>query len=207
MENFVCSICWTSMNLGGILDGIPWCLVETTDFVNFDPKGVVIPFGTEEDQDRCIYTGSVLRAQDKFPIFYTGHNPFLRKERPFPNKRLCMLSVTICITGPSSTNIPFRHPKATKSTTGRDPFVFFDDADNLYHMLLAARLDKGAAPRRGCTAHLTSKDLISWTLRDPLWAPESYFTHECPDLFKMGDWYYMIFSGIQRYQSHPLRHV
>lgn len=177
----------------GHLDGIPWCLVETTDFVNFDPKGVVIPFGTEEDQDRCIYTGSVLRAQDKFHIFYTGHNPFLRK-KGLPEQKVMHAVSDDMYNWTKLHEHTFQASEGYEIHDWRDPFVFFDDADNLYHMLLAARLDKGAAPRRGCTAHLTSKDLISWTLRDPLWAPESYFTHECPDLFKMGDWYYMIFS-------------
>lgn len=177
----------------GHLDGIPWCLVETTDFVDFDPKGVMIPFGTEEDQDRCIYTGSILRAQDRFHIFYTGHNPF-KRQKGLP-EQMVMHAVSDDLH--HWTKIPehtFKAPEGYEPHDWRDPFVFFDDSDNLYHMLLAARLTEGAAPRRGCTAHLTSEDLISWTLKDPLWAPESYFTHECPDLFKMGDWYYLIFS-------------
>lgn len=177
----------------GHLDGIPWCLVETEDFVDFDPKGVMIPYGTTEDQDRCIYTGSILRAQDRFHIFYTGHNPYLRQKGLPEQKVMHAISDDLH----HWTKLPehtFQAPEGYEPHDWRDPFVFFDDSDNLYHMLLAARLDKGAAPRRGCTAHLTSPDLISWTLKDPLWAPESYFTHECPDLFKMGDWYYLIFS-------------
>jgi len=31
-------------------------------------------------------------------------------------------------------------------------------------------------------------------VKDPFWAPGLYFTHECPDLFKIGDWWYLIFS-------------
>lgn len=177
----------------GHLDGIPWCLVETDDFVHFTPQGVMLPYGTEEDQDRCVYTGSVLRAQDKFHIFYTGHNPYLRKKGLPEQKVMHAVSDDLH----TWTKIPehtFQAPAGYECHDWRDPFVFFDDADQLYHMLLAARLDKGAAPRRGCTAHLTSEDLVSWALREPLWAPESYFTHECPDLFKMGDWYYLIFS-------------
>ena len=31
-------------------------------------------------------------------------------------------------------------------------------------------------------------------MREPFYAPSLYFTHECPDLFKMGDWWYLLFS-------------
>lgn len=170
----------------GHLDGIPWCLVETEDFVHFDPKGVVIPYGTEQDQDRCVYTGSVLRAQDKFHIFYTGHNPF-KRQQGLPEQKVMHAVSDDLYNWTKMDEHTFQAPEGYEPHDWRDPFVFFDDADNLYHMLLAARLDKGAA-------HLTSEDLTSWTVREPLWTPESYFTHECPDLFKMGDWYYLIFS-------------
>ena len=29
---------------------------------------------------------------------------------------------------------------------------------------------------------------------EPLYDPGLYFAHECPDLFKMGDWWYLLFS-------------
>jgi hypothetical protein len=28
----------------------------------------------------------------------------------------------------------------------------------------------------------------------PFWSPGLYYTHECPDLFKMGDWWYLVYS-------------
>ena len=76
----------------------------------------------------------------------------------------------------------------------RDPFVFWNPEAKEYWMLTAARLKTGPSRRRGCTALSTSRDLVHWTVRDPFWAPGLYFTHECPDLFKMGDWWYLVFS-------------
>ncbi len=177
----------------GHLDGISWNMVETTDFVRFDPKGIMIPYGTEDEQDRCVYTGSVIRAEDQFHIFYTGHNPYLRK-KGFPEEKV-MHAISNDLH--HWTKIPehtFQAPEGYEPHDWRDPFVFFDETDQHYHMLLAARLNEGATPRRGCTAHLTSVDLVTWIVDAPLWMPESYFTHECPDLFKIGDWYYLIFS-------------
>ncbi|NLF00704.1 MAG: DUF4975 domain-containing protein [Anaerolineales bacterium] len=61
-------------------------------------------------------------------------------------------------------------------------------------MLLAARQPGGPSRRRGCTALCASADLHTWEVRAPFWAPRLYFTHECPDLFRLGDWWYLLFS-------------
>lgn len=175
------------------LDGISWNLVETKDFVNFDSQSVMLPFDAEDQQDRCVYTGSVLRAQDKFHIFYTGHNPLLRK-KGLPEQKVMHAVSDDLHHWQKLPEHTFQAAAGYEIHDWRDPFVFFDDADGLYHMLLAARVTEGAPTRRGCTAHLTSTDLVQWKAVEPLWLPKSYFTHECPDLFKMGDWYYMIFS-------------
>ena len=177
----------------GHLDGIAWHLVETRDFVHFDPKGVVVPFGTEDEQDRCVYTGSVLRAQNRFHLFYTGHNPLLR-QKGLPEQKVMHALSDDLLHWEKTPAHTFEAAEGYEKHDWRDPFVFYDASDRLYHMLLAARLNRGAGPRRGCTAHLTSPDLIAWTAQAPLWAPESYYTHECPDLFRMGEWYYLIFS-------------
>lgn len=39
-----------------------------------------------------------------------------------------------------------------------------------------------------------SRDLRIWEVRDPFWTPGLYFTHECPDLFRIGDWWYLVYS-------------
>jgi len=61
-------------------------------------------------------------------------------------------------------------------------------------MLLAARNRNGPARHRGCVVYATSPDLRTWTVREPFWDPQQFFTHECPDLFRMGDWWYLVFS-------------
>lgn len=177
----------------GHLDGIAWHLVETEDFVHFDPKGLVIPFGTEEEQDRCVYTGSIIKAGECFHIFYTGHNPFLR-EKGLPEQKIMHAVSHDLLNWQKLPEHTFAAPGGYEMHDWRDPFVFYDGETGIYHMLVAARLNCGPEPRRGCTGHLTSLDLTTWRLEKPFWVPQSYFTHECPDLFRMGDWYYLIFS-------------
>lgn len=176
-------------------EGTPWFRISTKDFVHFQEHGEMLPRGGMEEQDLYVFTGSVIRAQGRFHIFYTGHNPHLRAQGLPEQAVMHAVSDDLdhWIKIPEDT---FFSPAELgyEPHDWRDPFVFFDDADGLYHMLLAARRTDGPATRRGCTAHCTSPDLKSWTVAEPLWAPDSYFTHECPDLFRMGDWYYLIYS-------------
>ena len=40
-------------------------------------------------------------------------------------------------------------------------------------------------------------------MRDPFWAPDLYYTHECPDLFRIGDWWYLVYSTFtDRHVTH-----
>jgi beta-fructofuranosidase len=70
----------------------------------------------------------------------------------------------------------------------------WDEEAGEYSMLIAARLTTGPSRRRGITGLCTSPDLKHWTVRAPFYAPHLYFTHECPDLFRLGDWWYLLFS-------------
>ncbi|WP_332696012.1 glycoside hydrolase family 32 protein [Halalkalibacter lacteus] len=77
----------------------------------------------------------------------------------------------------------------------RDPFVFWNEDEQQYWMVLTARV-KGATERKGCTGLLTSNDLKSWEYQEPLYAPNIHVgAHECPDLFQMGEWWYLIYSA------------
>ena len=61
-------------------------------------------------------------------------------------------------------------------------------------MLVTARLDRGPSDRRGCIALCASRDLVDWEYREPFWAPSSDYSHECPDLFRLGDRWYLVYS-------------
>ena len=77
----------------------------------------------------------------------------------------------------------------------RDPFVFWNEEEGRYWMLVSA-MAKGPTNRKGCTGLLTSNDLTHWEYREPLYAPNLHVgAHECPDMFRMGDWWYLIYSN------------
>jgi beta-fructofuranosidase len=57
-----------------------------------------------------------------------------------------------------------------------------------------AREKAGPGRNRGCVALTASRDLVHWGTRQPFWSPSLYYTHECPDLFRVGDWHYLVYS-------------
>lgn len=96
----------------------------------------------------------------------------------------------------SSAN-PLSLPDLTyyRSRDWRDGFPFWNEDRQEYWMLVTATLKDGPTSRRGCLALLTSKDLSNWQSAGPYWSPSMGAELECPDLFKWGDWWYLLVSG------------
>ena len=175
-------------------EGTPWFLVTTSDFVHFQDRGEAIPRGTVDEQDLFIFTGCVLEAKGKYHIFYTGHNPhFGALNRPIQNVMRAVSDDLLHWTKAPEGTL-FTPPEGFEPNDWRDPFVFWNADAGEYWMLLAARRKTGQHRRRGVTALLASKDLDDWEVREDFFAPALYHTHECPDLFQMGDWHYLVFS-------------
>lgn len=175
-------------------EGTPWYQVSTEDFVHFVEHGEMLPRGSIEEQDLFVFTGCVIEAEGQYHIFYTGHNPhFPQQGKP---KQAVMHAVSNNLL--HWQKIPEHTFYAREDTyelhDWRDPFVFWNPETDEYWMLLTARLRTGPSRRRGCTALCSSTDLKRWQIREPIWAQGLYYSHECPDLFKMGDWWYLVFS-------------
>lgn len=164
---------------------------STRNFYEYQDDGLMVNFGgTNEEPDRAIGTGSVLVGQDGlYHCFYTGHNDH------FPEKGLdkeCVMHA-VSTDNQNWTKLPedtFYAPQQYSGDDFRDPFVFWNEEEQCYWLLIAAR-DEALG---GIVARFTSTDLSKWTLAEPLYAPQAQYMLECPDLFKMGDWYYLFYS-------------
>ncbi|NLV74962.1 MAG: DUF4975 domain-containing protein [Chloroflexi bacterium] len=175
--------------------GTPWYLVTTTDFVHFEDRGEMLARGAEDEQERWVFTGSVIEGERRYHIFYTGHNPAVQS-RGLPHQAI-MHAVSDDLL--SWQKVPadtfYAPPELYEPNDWRDPFVFWNDSAREYWMLICARQSSGIPRRRGCTALATSTDLVHWQVApEPFYAPGLYHTHECPDLFRIGDWWYLVFS-------------
>lgn len=175
-------------------EGTPWYRISTKDFVRYTEHGEMIPRGTPHEQDLYVFTGCVIRHQHTYHLFYTGHNPHLRQSGLPEQAVMHATSSDMKHWTKLSEDTFFAPSKGYEPHDWRDPFVYFDEGSNQWVMLLAARTTQGTPTRRGITAVCTSPDLNQWTVNPPLYAPQLYFTHECPDLFQIGAWWYLIFS-------------
>jgi beta-fructofuranosidase len=173
--------------------GTPWFHLVTRDFVRFEDWGEALPRGPAGSQDVWVFTGSVIERNGTFHIFYTGHNShFHNTERPVQG--------VMHATSPDlrswtkDPELPFFAPEGYEKDDWRDPFVFWNEEAGEYWMLLAARKPAGPSRHRGCVALAASPDMRGWEVRPPFWTPDEYYTHECPDLFRVGEWWYLVYS-------------
>jgi beta-fructofuranosidase len=181
-------------------EGTPWFHLVTRDFIHFEDWGEALPRGASNEQDLYVFTGSVVEGSHGSPspgfyIFYTGHNPHYQSLGK-PVQGVMRAYSPDLVNWQKDPEFLFLAPTQAgyESDDWRDPFVFWNPETQEYWMLLAGRKKYGPPRHRGLTALAVSPDLTHWEVRPPLWAPDMYFTHECPDLFQLGDWWYLVYS-------------
>jgi len=182
--------------------GMPWRRVVTDDFLKFSDDIEVLAPGALDEPDYFNYTGCVIQKENTFHIFYTGHNDN-QKAKGLPGEVIMHAASPDLRHWAKDQRVVLEAPAGYERHDWRDPFVFFNEEAGEYWMLFAARREQGSKWIRGCVALAVSRDLVNWEMCDPFWAPELYFTHECPDLFRWGDWWYLVYSTFsERFVTH-----
>lgn len=184
-----------------------WNLAVSSDLVNWEDMGTVLFPGNRSDPDLCCYTGSVIHGKDDvYHMFYTAQNP--------DNEDYCISGKPVqYIIHAVSTDLLHweKHPESAFTSPSedyepfdwRDPHVFEDPNTGEYCMLLAARYKNSTFRKGGLTLICRSTDLLTWSAPVPFYSPEMYYTHECPDIFFMNGWWYLVFSTFtQRFATH-----
>lgn len=188
-------------------DHTSWHLVSTKDLLHWKEEGEALPAGGAGDCDHACYTGSVIRGKDGYwHMFYTGQNP-VNPEYGHEGKALQYILHAV---SQDLKNWEKHYETAFTAPEGqfephdwRDPFVFCQEETGEYYMLLAARLKGKSLRRSGCVAVCRSEDLWNWEEAEVFFAPEMYYTHECPDLFREGNWWYLLYSTFTtRFVTH-----
>lgn len=161
----------------------------TDDLIDYEDHGIVLPFGYMSDPDPAIGTGSVMQDQNGlYHLFYTGHNDIGNNGR---GKECVMHAVS---TDRENWNkLPedtFFSPDGYSKDDFRDPEVFWVEEEQCYWLLIAAREQE----RGGVVAKFTSTDLKNWEFSGPIYAPMAQYMLECPDLFRIGDKWYLTYS-------------
>ncbi|WP_381802798.1 GH32 C-terminal domain-containing protein [Streptomyces niveus] len=174
-----------------------WCHISTTNFVDFEDHGVAIRRGKPDDPDFSAATGSVVRVGDEFHAYYTGFRKWdgARQGRHQTVLRARSADLTTWHKDPGFALVS--DDAHFNADEWRDPFVFFDTHRQSYRMLIAGQSLTGPALRRGVTVQAESHNAHDWTINaEPFWAPGIYSMHECPDLFRMGEWWYLVYSTL-----------
>ena len=161
----------------------------TSDLCGYEDHGMMLNFGQMSDPDPALGTGSVLRDQSGlYHLFYTGHNDTGNGG----SGKECVMHAT-STDRENWTKVPedtFFSPDGYSKDDFRDPEVFWMEEEQCYWLLIAARENV----QGGVVAKYTSEDLKSWEFRGPIYAPNAQYMLECPDLFRMGDTWYLTYS-------------
>ena len=163
--------------------------LSTTDGASYTPLGELIPCGGLQEQDAALGTGSTVYndADGMYYTFYTGN-----KYQPTADD--CGEAVMMATSPDFKTWTKSRTFLLRGSDYGysrndfRDPFVFKGD-DGKWHMIVST-----TANNKGTLADFVSDDLKSWTSNGQFMNMMWDRFYECPDVFKMGDWWYLIYS-------------
>jgi len=175
-------------------EGTPWEHIVSDDLVHWKELPTALRLNRDDAQGPDggnMFTGSVIEHQGTYHIFYTGHNPNNPKGMEF-----------VCHATSPDGIAWTKHPEQAFGADGvhyqpksdfRDPYVFWNEAEQCFWMLLCARHAGSGKPAQGVAR---SKDLVTWEQIEPLTfdPPLAEGTPECPDAFKCGDTWYLVHS-------------
>ncbi|MCJ7842130.1 family 43 glycosylhydrolase [Lederbergia sp. NSJ-179] len=181
-------------NPGPFGEPFGWSLATTEDFVHYEDFGDSIKKGDEDSVDQFIFAGSVFEANGKGHAFYTGYNRNWAKEGKVSQVLLHAYSDDLITWHKSNKLIELAPQPGYDPQDWRDPWVVWNENKQEYLLILGTRLEGPKTKMTGRLVHFSSKDLENWEFKGDFWAPNIYTMFEMPDLFKMGDYWYLVYT-------------
>jgi beta-fructofuranosidase len=174
-----------------------WHHAWSDNLVDWKEVGpALIPGGpAEPDADGC-WTGSVVFGEGQLHAFYTGYSI----HATFP-QTICHATSSDGVSWTKDKSNPCLVPKTDtyESLDWRDPYAFYNDQDRNYWLILSARKNTGPVTRRGCVVLYRSNDLIKWEYYGPIYEPKHTNCPECPELYRMGNNWYLSYSRFSEF--------
>ena len=169
---------------------------DTTDFINYTYNGRMIPYGTTSEPDFGVGTGSMIKVGNTYYYYYTGHNSIGTFLQNNPRESVLLATSTDMKNWTKTKNFKITAPAGYYDFEFRDPHVFYNEQEGKYWMLISAQNNND---RKAVILKMTTDNPATgnWVSEGAIYTsnpPESYIMLECPDLFKMGNYWYLIFS-------------
>ena len=167
-------------------------LATTTDFVTYTEQDTpVLESSRSGGQDSWIGTGSVVKVEDKYYLFYTGHNGAANME--FKEKIMVAVSDNLYsfqkvegweIAPPS---------ELRQKNDFRDPQCYYDPQTGNITMTITASQDNVARILKyTVSADLSKKQYDGVIFSNPV---GNFWNLECTDTFRIGDTWYVTYSA------------
>ncbi|MGF6989467.1 beta-fructofuranosidase [Lachnospiraceae bacterium PF1-21] len=168
------------------------------DLVNWEEVETALYPGEGDEPDaEGIWTGAVIYGEGKYHIFYTGYNHKLTKNI----QTICHATSDDSITWEKDPKNPILVPDTSlyEELDWRDPYLFYNQEEGMYWMLISARTKVGPPTKRGCIVLYRSKDLDEWEYYGPIYTPYHTNCPECCEMYKEGKNWYLSYSRFSEF--------
>lgn len=167
-------------------------LATTRDFITYEEQDEpVLESSRTGGQDSWIGTGSVVKVEDKYYLFYTGHNGSSAMEY----KEKVMVAVSDNLTHFEKLADWYITPDKTlgQKNDFRDPQAYYDPATGIISLTITASQNNTAR----IIKYSVSADLQNVTYDGIIFTNPvgKFWNLECTDTFQMGDKWYVTYSA------------
>lgn len=174
----------------------PISRLTTSDYINYKDEGIAINFEEEySSPDAAIGTGSFIKdSEGLYHCFYTGHNAATDTGLPYVEVIRHATSLDQVIwTKDEEFNL------YGKYNDFRDPYVYFDELDQMYYMLVTTRDINYDGYETGVIKRYSSESLYGddSTWKDAgvfFWNDNGTYNMECPSYVEYNGYYYLVYS-------------
>lgn len=174
-----------------------WSHTVSRDLVHWEELETAIYPGTGEEPDADgVWTGSVIFGEGRYHAFYTGYNYHIEKQQT-----ICRATSEDGIKWTKDAANPVISPleELYEGMDWRDPYVFYNEEDQCYWILISARRKAGPPTKRGCVVLYRSDDLENWSYYGPVYQPYHTNCPECAEMYKIGDNWYLSYSRFSEF--------
>ncbi|MCP1101823.1 beta-fructofuranosidase [Aequitasia blattaphilus] len=175
-----------------------WSHTISRDLVNWEEVQTALYPGEGDEPDADgIWTGAAIYGEGKYHIFYTGYNYHLDKNK----QTICHATSADGLEWKKNPNNPIITPILEKyePLDWRDPYVFYNEEEKCYWMLISARLKEGPPTKTGSIVLYKSENLEAWEHYGPIYTPYHTNCPECCEMYKVGDNWYLSYSRFSEF--------